>query len=789
MNKKTQNLTNKKHFFAFIFIMLMSAYGMRANPIDIKTASKAARSFLNAKMGNCPQINLIEFAEKASFSNLYVFGNDHCFVIIAADDCVHPVLGYSTENAFGMEVMPENIHGWLQAYNENITLVVNSKKEASSDIKAEWDKLLNGRGLEPKTRASVAPLVRTTWNQTAPYNNLCPADSENDSSWYNGHVPTGCVATAMAQLMNYWEHPVRGFGSHSYIPAAHPEYGEQYANFGTTFYDWDNMKNNYSDGYIEEEANAVATLMYHCGVALEMDYTPDGSGSATQYTANALTNFFDYDPTMSFKYKSSLYYGDTIVSYTDDAWIRLLKTELNAERPMIYRGAGGSSGGHAFICDGYDENENFHFNWGWGGRYNGFFVIGALCPGESDFSYFDGALIGCKPNVPSINPPTNVSTIVEGRDVCISWIGVQDAVSYKLYRDGELIVNNLSNTNYIDSNLLFGTYSYYVKSIAVDGSMSIRSEISTVEITFPGPVPTNLQATMVNHNVNLSWIAPVSEDVTLNYGNGNSHWYWPSSITYYAHRYLANDLVQFPSKRVSKVETYISSPGTYTIYVFTNSTLLGKPEETSLAFVSNPLSFGSMGWHEVVLNDPVIISGGTDLWVVIKQEVDTGVSYPIPSFDLTEYNANACYRGFSSPTELSPISTDYPISWFINVYLTDGTYTYILYRNRTRIADGITGTTYQDNNLPDDHYMYYVTTNYYGGESEMSNNVEIMIGNPQYTISASANPSTGGSVSGGGTFGYGQTCTLIATPNSDYIFLNWTEDGEVVSTKKLFKNG
>ena len=246
---QNKSFMKKGKWLSIIILLLVITYGVKANPVDKKTANKAAQSFLTSKMGSYPKIDLIDFAEKALLSNLYVFGNKHCFVVIAAEDGVHPVLGYSTENAFGIEEMPENVFGWLKTYNEDVALAVNSKMEATEDIRTEWNNVLNGQGLTPKTRTSMAPLVRTRWNQTAPYNNLCPEDPANDSSWYNGHTSTGCMATAMAQVLNYWEHPVRGVGEHSYVPQKHPEYGEQYANFGETVYDWDNMKNNYSDGY------------------------------------------------------------------------------------------------------------------------------------------------------------------------------------------------------------------------------------------------------------------------------------------------------------------------------------------------------------------------------------------------------------------------------------------------------------------------------------------------------------------------------------------------------------
>ena len=782
--------TISKRFLFVVLTLVLATHHVHAASVDRKTAQKAAENFLKSKLNTTPDICLISFPEKASFSHFYVFGNEQCFVIIAADNCVHPVLGYSLENAFGTETMPENIASWFEVYEDEVAQAANSKMEASADIQAEWTNLLNGNGLTPKTRTTVAPLVRTTWNQTAPYNDLCPIEPENDSSWYNGHVPTGCMATAMAQIMNYWEHPVRGVGSHSYIPQKHPEYGVQYADFGATVYDWDNMKNSYSNGYTEEEALAVAILMYHCGVSVNMNYTPGGSSGG--YSTEPFITYFNYNPGM-YKVSKSYIMGETVYDfYSNEEWAAMLKTELDLDRPLCYLGGhyinDEENGSHAFVCDGYDENDYFHFNWGWGGSSDGYYLIGALNVGENisqQYNHYNAFFANFYPCETSINPPTHVRTTVSGRNVSIQWNSVENAASYKLYRDGDLIANNITDTSYSDNNLLYGTYSYYLKSVMADGTMSLRSDLSIAEVAFPGPVPTNLQATVNGRDVSLTWEEPVSENVNLNYGEGSAHYSWPASITYYAHRYQAVDLVQYLGKRVNKIETYISNPGTYTVYVYISPALMDKPDINSLAFESNPMSFGSVGWHEILLDTPVILSENCDLWVVIKQE-DTGVNFPIPSFNLQEYNANACYRGFSSPTELSPTSTNYSISWFINTCLTDGTYTYNLYRNNAIIANEIAGASYQDNNLPDDYYSYFVTTNYYGGESAASNEVAFMIGNPHYTITTTASPVDEGSVSGGGTFEYGQISTVTASANPDFIFLNWTEEDAEVSTEASY---
>lgn len=284
-----------KRSFFFVAILLASMISAFAENVSVQTAQTAAQSFLNAKMGNTQQISLVEFVERADFHNLYVFGNERCFVIIAGDDAVHPVLGYSTEGGINAEPMPDAVCDWLEAYDKGIAFRKENHFEATPEIQSEWESLMSGRDLQPKSRNHVEPLVRTRWHYGTPFNNICPVDTAGPG----GHATAGCGAVAMAQLMNYWEHPVRGIGSYSYTPSSHPEYGIQIVNFGNTVYDWDHMRNVYQKSYSDIEAEAVATLVYHCGVSVSMNYGPDQSGTSTSRLDDALVGYFNYNNTMS----------------------------------------------------------------------------------------------------------------------------------------------------------------------------------------------------------------------------------------------------------------------------------------------------------------------------------------------------------------------------------------------------------------------------------------------------------------------------------------------------------
>lgn len=357
----------KKVFLTFaVFMAALSAF---SENVTVQTAQQAAQSFLNSKMEGNQQIHLIDFAEKSEFPNFYVFGNEHCFVIIAGDDGAKPVLGYSTEGGFNSELIPDNVKDWLKCNNDEITSAMNLRVEATPRIRSEWESLLSGRGLEPRSSSAVNPLITTHWHQYAPYNNLCPADPNAST----GHAKAGCGAIAMAQFMNYWEHPINGVGEHSYTPSNHPEYGVQYVNFGETEYDWDNMRDDYSSGYNDTEALAVATLVYHCGVSVNMNYGPSGSACNSSVIDDALMTYFDYSPNTEYVFKET-----SAGTIPDETWIAMLKFNLDMQWPLIYRGQTTFEEGHIFICDGYDANDYFHINWGHGGGADGYFAIGSL---------------------------------------------------------------------------------------------------------------------------------------------------------------------------------------------------------------------------------------------------------------------------------------------------------------------------------------------------------------------------------------------------------------------------
>lgn len=385
---------------AFLLLGLFSS--SYAKTVNQEQALKAAKSFYTNKGGNAN----LRLAHTYTIGNtniptVYVFESQlgNGFVVVAAEDRVQPVLGYSTESKFyaaDKSASPEAQY-WLQNYSKQIASVALSNRTAPAAITTQWQRLLQAQSITiPSTLATpVAPMLTTLWDQGTYYNTLCPTGT-----------PTGCVATAMAQIMKFWNNPTQGTGQHTYSSSTLG--GTLSANFGTTTYDWANMPNQLVAGSTTAQKSAVATLMYHCGVSVEMDYNNGGSGAQVidggagwACSENALKNNFGYKTTIK---------GYERADFTDTTWHKMLMFEINTGRPILYAGFG-QAGGHAFVFDGYDATEMFHINWGWNGLSNGYFEVDDLSPsalgtggGGGNFNYGQQALVMIEPTS-SVLPP------------------------------------------------------------------------------------------------------------------------------------------------------------------------------------------------------------------------------------------------------------------------------------------------------------------------------------------------------------------------------------------------
>lgn len=402
----------KNKFLSVLFLAMVLAKTGFASPVDTTSAERVARNFWNLHCAKeAPELTSPMQCIPLRWDGFYLFQPEEAtgFVIVSADDRVQPVLAYSFTNAALRDSIGRETAWWLDGYQQQMDYCRANRIEADEAVATKWNTLLEGTGI-PHPLTVVAPMVTTQWDQDAPYNNLCPSRSY----WgYTMHAATGCVATAMAQVMRYWRYPQHGYGSHSYYSSAisqrAQDFGTQTVDFSSTTYDWDNMPNRVTTFSSSTEKTAVATLMYHCGVACDMMYGTSydgGSGAFIHnipllsygHTLNGMIDYFGYSPSAN---------GINRDKYDDSTWLAIVRAEIDTGRPIIYAGGDESSGGHCFVCSGYDEEGNFHFNWGWSGAGDGYYTLSHLAPGIGgtgggtgtyDFTNGQQILIGIQPH-------------------------------------------------------------------------------------------------------------------------------------------------------------------------------------------------------------------------------------------------------------------------------------------------------------------------------------------------------------------------------------------------------
>ena len=330
----------------------------------------------------------------ANETDLFFFNaeNGNGFVIVSPDDRTVPILGYSDQGSIDLDNMPENLLYWLDSYREQMKFL----DEESTSAK---------RSATRASRPAIAPLIKTTWGQDMPYKGQCPI-------YKNLNCVTGCVATAMAQLMYYYQYPAGSTALPAYQSGSYKLSVEE---LPATTFRWNKIWTSYSKDALGEPADAVAELLRYCGQAVAMDYSPSGSGSTDERLVYGMIHYFGYDKNA--RIISRAHYSQT-------QWEDLLYQELASGRPVVYSGTDASLNGHEFICDGYDGNGLFHLNWGWDGTANGYFVASlanyktsrkGVFGSLDGYSIYQSAIIGLQPDtgekaVPEIFSAVNNET-------------------------------------------------------------------------------------------------------------------------------------------------------------------------------------------------------------------------------------------------------------------------------------------------------------------------------------------------------------------------------------------
>lgn len=380
-------MKNYKLVLSFLFLFIICH--LSAESVDQIKARQVAQNFISSHtsslLRNSMDLQLVYTAmEKDTITGLrsfsgntlfyiYNVANNNGFVIVSGDDNINPILGYSDKGYFKIERMPSNLDNWLSFYKQEIIYALKSDYSASNEIKQQWNSLLNGT---ISTKAENVLFPTALWDQTEPYNNLCPKDSGKISL-------AGCVATSMGIIMKYYQWPLQGKGSNSY--KTYTKKTSISADFNVS-YNWNNMLDVYannnggSPNWNNLQAQAVSTLIYHAGVASYMDYGLKESGANQWNAVHAFINNFSYDKGMYLAYRNL---------YTINEWNSLIRKELDEGRLVFYGGSAKNGVGHQFVIDGYDPENYFHVNWGWSGIGNGYYLLSSLAPIEQGTSLID----------------------------------------------------------------------------------------------------------------------------------------------------------------------------------------------------------------------------------------------------------------------------------------------------------------------------------------------------------------------------------------------------------------
>ena len=814
-------------FLAVAMLTLTAA----AKPVDQATAMRVASTFMRHQ-GVSAQ--LTDVTAQTPYTQFYIFTAERGgFVLVSGDDCVVPILGFSATSVFDAVHIPVNVAGMLEQYDEEISYWT---RQEGLWTNPDWQPLLLGSLPEPVNPTAVSPLCSTTWGQDPLYNNLCPYDASQGE-----RAVTGCVATATAQVMKKWNHPTTGYGSHSYYE---DDFGTLSANFGSTTYQWSNMPNAVTSASSTTQINAVATLMYHVGVADEMDYGVSSSG-ASNY------NYFGYvdDATSEsslqyyFKYRSDMA-AIARVDYSNTAYINLLKADLDAGRPILYSGRD-NDGGHSFVLDGYNNSNQFHVNWGWNGYYNGYFAMGALNPdgggtgaNAGTYNLQNVALIRIQPNTSwSTSGTTTVTATATGGTGC----SVTGAGSYSF---GDTIhLQAVAATGYHFTGWSDGSKFNPRECIANGGSLSFTAQFEALGGDTVTYCPGNRYLTSLGTN------------------SGTSYWG------------IRLPAASVAGDTLTKVRFYATETGSHTITIYS-----GTSSPTTSLYTAT-FTVSGTGWNTLSIGS-VVPTSGQDLWITFSHSggYPAAMSYSGGHNYGLLWGSNFSYAGYSQcswmikaifgggsgsgptppPTVDTCLITSFPytenfdnsatygclrttnangdtVTWsLINGYgVGSSICAYIMYAVQADdylTLPGITTpgsytVTWQakafNASYPESYQVYAGNTMIYNETLSSTSfvtrsatftvsagdtinlrfryisddmyaffidDITISQGVQQYTISVqSANP-TMGSVSGGGTFNAGATATLTATAFTGYHFTQW-HDGNTTNPRSVTVTG
>jgi len=462
-----------------IIVLLVLQLTSFSEDVSIEKARIVAGNFFAGKMQELYQSIL--FGEEYVITEdgitaYYVFNINGGFIIVSSDDAVFPVLGYSFTSNYTGNDLPPSFKFWMKQYKKQILFAIEKKLLPQEPVKEAWFKYTNEAFIPDLNFEDVGPMLQSTWSQGCYYNSQFPEDTTAPC----GYLWTGCVATAMGQIMKYYNFPKNGTGSNGY----NSSYGWVEADFENTEYNWAGMKN-----HLNEENNPVAELLYQAAISINSQFFSYGTGAFDFDARDALVDYFNYKSDAQFYWRDD-YQGD---------WKAMLRNELDEGRPFLYGGVDSeTSAGHTLVCDGYQDTSFFHFNWGWNGYYDGYFYLDSLVAGGNHFDFQHDAVVRISPDINGVielYPPENLTATVDYKDVMLSWENSSitsslELIGFNVYRNDTLLTESVSTElSYLDMDVPSGSHDYKVQSVFIGQgngpSISTEAYISSISKHYP----------------------------------------------------------------------------------------------------------------------------------------------------------------------------------------------------------------------------------------------------------------------------------------------------------------
>ena len=703
---------------------------VNANPVSLELAQNVGAKFVRANGQRGNELQLVSTCRTDNGTAVfYVFNTSNGFVIVSADDCATPILAYSNEGPLDIDDIPVQMNTYLQGFVEQIQYGIENHLVADANVARQWEMVQqDGRINDDRNATEVAPMLTDVWHQGCYYNMLCPSDPEGPCE----HTVTGCTGTAMAQIIRFWGYPVSGTGSTTYTP---PGYPQQSVNFAQTTYDYANMPDDLTYYSSQTQKTATATLLWHCGVALHAQYSPQGTGAFPSDVPDVLRNYFRYGSELNAEFKQD-----------NTAWLTQVKNCLDQGRPIHYSAWTLQDGGHSFVCDGYNTSDELHINWGWGGNGNGYFAVTAFEVNGYNFSVDHYAIFNIHPRVDctiSVSAsPSNGGTATGGGVIEQG----QNCTVHATANSGYAFVNWTENGSQVSTN---ANYSFTVTG---DRTLVANFELIPTYTITTSASPSNGGTATGGGTYQQGQTCTVHATASSGYSFTN----WTEngsqvstnadySFTVNANRDLVANFELIPTYTI----TTSSSPsnggtatggGTY------------QQGQTCSVHATASSGYSFANWTE----------NGT--------QVSTSANYSFVVSANRTLVANFIRTTFTISTSSNPS----------NGGTTSGGGSYQLGQTCTVHATASSGYTF---------------TNWTENGSQVSNNADysftvnadrVLVANfdeTEYEIAAICNPENGGTITGVGTYHYGDEVILKVEPNTYYFFESWTEGGEIVSTE------